>query len=76
MSDKSKGLIDKFTVERNDGTSAPGQKHDKCYYFVLDVTHDPHAVPALAAYAASCRAEYPVLAADLDRLVAREEGSL
>ena len=71
MGDKTKGLYEKFRVERTDGTSAPGKKHDGCQAFVLDVTHDPHALPALAAYAASCRAEYPLLAADIDAMIVR-----
>jgi hypothetical protein len=69
MNDKrQQGLIGKFKVTRVDGTDAPGAKHDGCRYFVLDVTHDPHAIPALKAYASSCRSEYPALAADLDVL--------
>jgi len=63
------GLHRKFIVTRTDGKSAPGQKHDGCDYFVLDLTHDPHAAPALRAYADSCRADYPLLAADLDAKV-------
>jgi hypothetical protein len=61
----STGLYHKFTVTRTDGTSAPGQKHDGCEYFVLDITHDPHAYAALRAYADSCQKEYPKLADDL-----------
>lgn len=60
-----RGLYGKFFVERTDGRSAPGQKHDGCEYFVLDLDHDKHAGPALEAYAASCDSEYPALAADL-----------
>ena len=69
MGDRTRGLYEKFRIERNDGKSAPGEKHERCEYFVLDVTHDPHALPALAAYAASCRTEYPLLAADIDRMI-------
>jgi hypothetical protein len=70
--DKTKvGLYNKFRVERVDGQSEPGRKHDGCDYFVLDLTHDPHAAPALKAYADSCRAQYPLLAADLDAKVPR-----
>jgi hypothetical protein len=65
MGDKTRGLYDKFIVERTDGTSATGKKHDGCEYFVLDMTHDPHALPALAAYIRSCETEFPLLAADL-----------
>lgn len=63
------GLYRKFDVRRTDGTDAPGAKHDRCNYFVLDITHDPFAIPALKAYADACRKEYPNLAADLDSLV-------
>lgn len=56
MGDKSRGVYEKFTVTRTDGKSEPGEKHDGCRYFVLDLDHDPHAVPAIAAYAYSCRA--------------------
>lgn len=68
MGDKTKGLFNKFHVMRMDGRDLPGEKHAWCKYFVLDLTHDPHAVPAIRAYAESCRADYPALAADLDRL--------
>lgn len=73
MKDKSKGIYNKYVVFRTDRRDAPGEKHEGCEYFVLDVTHDLHAIPALRAYADSCRDEYPVLAADLDALVARTE---
>lgn len=66
----TRGLLDKFTVWRNDGKSEPGQKHDGCKYFVLDLTHDPFAWPALRAYADACRASHPGLAADLDTMIA------
>jgi hypothetical protein len=59
------GLYAKFRVERTDGTSAEGQKHDGCEYFVLDITHDKFALAALAAYEEACRTECPALAADL-----------
>jgi hypothetical protein len=65
VGDKTRGIYEKFRIERTDGKHLPGEKHDGCEYFVLDLTHDPHAIPALAAYAASCREEYPLLAADL-----------
>lgn len=53
-----RGLYGKYRVERVDGK-------DKGPYFVLGYTSDPHAAVALAAYAASCEADYPQLAADL-----------
>lgn len=65
MGDRSRGLFGKFRVTRSDGKSAPGEKHDGCDYFVLDLTHDPHAQAALIAYAQSCRKEFPMLADDL-----------
>jgi hypothetical protein len=65
MSDKTKGLYNKFAVSRNDGSSEPGGKHYGCEYFVLDIDHDPHAIAALHAYADSCETDYPALAADL-----------
>lgn len=64
----SVGLYRKFVVTRTDGSSAPGGKHADCNYFVLDLTHDVHAIPALKAYADSCRTELPLLAADLDTI--------
>jgi hypothetical protein len=68
--DKTKmGLFGKFHIVRTDGKSAPGQKHHGCDYFVLDLTHDPFAVPALRAYADACRQAYPLLARDLDAKV-------
>lgn len=72
MGDKSRGLYPegKFVVLRKDATDAPGGKHDGCGYFVLDVTHDPHAIPALCAYAESARGDgYELLADDLDSMV-------
>lgn len=67
-SKKERGLYDKFKVERTDGSSVPGHKHALCEYFVLDTHCDPHAIPALIAYAASCEAHYPVLAVDLRKM--------
>jgi hypothetical protein len=65
MGDETKGLYEKFDVRRTDGSSAPGGKHHGCEYFVLDLAHDKHATAALRAYADSCEAEFPLLAADL-----------
>lgn len=63
--DKERGLYNKFNVTRTDGSSGPGGKHESCMYFVLDLAHDPHAMPALTAYANSCERDYPKLAWDL-----------
>lgn len=65
MSDKYQGIYKKFTVERTDGKSAPGEKHENCEYFVIDMTHDKYAPDAIKAYAEACQIEYPALAADL-----------
>ena len=62
------GLYDKFLVKRTDGQSEPRCKHEKCQYFVLDITHDPFAIAALHAYAKACEKEYPVLSAELLRI--------
>lgn len=68
--DKTKGLYNKYHVARIDGSSEPGRKHENCDCFVLDLTHDRYAVPALAAYASACDFEFPQLAADLRRKLA------
>ena len=66
MSDKTIGLYEKFKVERTDGSSVEGGKHAGCEYFVLDLTHDPLAIPALETYAYHAeKAGYALLAADL-----------
>lgn len=64
------GLYDKYIVKRTDGSDGPGAKHDGCEYFILDLTHDPHARRALIAYANSCQAERPQLADDIYRAAA------
>ena len=65
MGDKIKGIYNNFRIERTDGKSAPGEKHDGCEYFVLDLDHDPYAAAALEAYAVACRKEYPQLSLEL-----------
>ena len=76
MSDmKERGIYGKFEVRRTDGQSAVGEKHDGCAYFVLDLNHDPYAVPAIRAYAGSCAADYPWLAMDLRYAADRIEAS-
>ena len=71
MSDKSRGIYHKFNVQRVDGRDAPGEKHEDCFYFVLDVTHDPFALGALETYAQACEKEYPGLAYDLRFVVSK-----
>ena len=74
MSEKTRGLYEKYEVARTDGTSDHGKKHFGCEYFVLDVNCDPFCVPALKAYAAACRAEYPQLADDVEAIIHGWEG--
>lgn len=73
MNAKDKGLFNKFHVHRVDGRDAAGEKHDGCEYFVLDLNHDAHALAAIAAYAASCQHEFPVLSLDLREKLAKVE---
>lgn len=51
----TEGLYSKFRVIRRDGKHRRGKKHAGCDYFVLDLTHDENAIPALLAYAESAR---------------------
>jgi hypothetical protein len=69
---KSPGLYRKFRVTRTDGSSRKGKKHADCSYFVLDLEHDPFAIPALRAYAEACRKTHPDLADDIEALVLAE----
>jgi formylglycine-generating enzyme required for sulfatase activity len=64
------GVYNKFVVTRTDGKDAPGGKHEGDKYFVLNLTTDKNAIPALAAYADACASEYPKLADDLRGIVA------
>jgi hypothetical protein len=66
--DKSRGLYNKYVVRRSDGSSRKGKKHAGCMYYVLDLSHDIYAGPALIAYADACAAEFPLLAEDLRKL--------
>ena len=65
---QDRGLLAKFKVERLTPSSR-GIDHTGCRYFVLDITHDPHALPAALAYVHSCESEYPFLAADIRAMV-------
>jgi len=49
-----KGLYNKYSVKRNDRS----KKHKNCEYFVLDLTHDIHSIPALKAYVESLRSAF------------------
>lgn len=67
--DTTRGLYKKFNVSRMDGRDRVGEKHQGCVYFVLDIDHDPHAIPAIKAYIDSCTSDYPALALDLIALM-------
>lgn len=69
--DVARGFYHKYDVSRVDGRDEPGQKHDGCEYFVLDLDCDPFAIPAIEAYVKACRSEYPALASDLERKLVR-----
>lgn len=69
MSDEQRGIYRKYTITRTDGSSEPGGKHESCAYFVLDLEHDPFAIPALKAYAKACRKMHPGLAKDIGHIV-------
>jgi hypothetical protein len=63
---KDEGLHAKYEVRRTDGRDGPGGPHEECFLFILDVDHDPLAVPALRTYAEAARkAGYHALADDL-----------
>jgi hypothetical protein len=67
------GLYDKYQVIRRDGSSNPGRKHENCFYFVLDMDHDPYAIPALKTYIHHCKDNYPDLAKDLEIMLMKRE---
>jgi hypothetical protein len=69
MSDKELGVYDKYVVARKGDESG---KHDDCFYFVLDTTHDRFAKYALMMYAIACREEYPRLSCDLLDMVFKD----
>lgn len=60
---EERGLYRRYFVKKLDD---PTGRHNRCFHFVLDLTHDPYAIPAIRAYADACRGKYPVLARDLD----------
>lgn len=64
---KQIGSYRKFEVCRTDGRDQPGGDRAGAKYFVLDATYDKYAKAALAAYVASCRADYPMLADDMEK---------
>jgi hypothetical protein len=57
----SGGFEDRFTVVRNDG-----KVNIEARYLVLDYSgRDPHAIPAIKAYADSIESDNPQMAANL-----------
>jgi hypothetical protein len=66
---KREGVYRKYKVTRTDGSSRKGKKHAECSYFVLDLEHDPFALPALEAYQKACKKTQPELARDLDEIL-------
>ena len=74
--DRARGLYPKFAVFRlpdPDADPAPSVAPYRTVtepLFVLRYQRDPHARAALEAYAKSCEADYPILAADLRRELA------
>lgn len=71
MDEQRAGVIEKYTVKRNGDTSG---KHDVCWFFVLDIKHDPLAETALIAYAEAAKAAgYQALRDDLyDRVMEQQ----
>ena len=63
--DRNKGVYKKYVVQRINDEKG---KHNDCFFFVLDPQHDPHARAAMRAYAESCKADNPLLAADVERI--------
>jgi|GEM_PF-2808359 len=68
------GFYGKYRVERSDREDRPGGRHHGCEYFVLDMTCDPAAVPAIEAYAVACRERRPRFAQVLLAWVAKKKG--
>jgi len=63
LRDEERGLYRKYYVRKlNDPTG----KHKNCFFFVLDLTHDPYAIQAAQTYADACRGRYPILAKELE----------
>lgn len=71
MDQRTQGLYSKFNVSRGDGRDGPGGDREGAEYFVLDLTHDPFAIPALQTYIEQCQREYPYLARDLEQMIDR-----
>lgn len=66
------GIYRKFRISRTDGRDTPGEKHDGCSYFVLDLDHDPHVWEALRGYARACVKTHPELSQDITRMLTKD----
>lgn len=71
LADQNRGLYRKYELYRvyDDGAHGRWVREP---FFVLRYTSDPHARAALEAYAGSCEAEYPLLAADLRQALVQQ----
>lgn len=65
MPEQSKGLYNKYKVERIDGK--PGREN--CQYFVVDVCHDPYGPAAVRAYIDALPDDFAQLKADLEKIL-------
>lgn len=60
----------KFDVKRTDRRDRnPGDKHYGCFHWVLDIDHDPHAMPTMGFYAKLCKETHPQLSSDIMMVV-------
>jgi len=64
----------KFEVRRTNPEAQA--RHPLCRHFVLDLDHDPHALPALHAYALAAAGEHPELAEDIHTLLGQVRPTL
>ena len=62
---RNRGMYPKYYVSRIDGSDQPGGIHHGSDYYVLDLTNDKFAKPAIVAYVDACKTELPALAIDL-----------
>jgi len=62
---ENKAIYPKYMVYRMDGKDNVGEKHEKCDLFVLDLTHDPAAIPAMAMFVTACADDRPALSASV-----------
>ncbi len=68
----SMGFYNKYEVNRRDGLDKECDKHFNCKYFVIDLTHDHFAIPAMKSYADACKDAYPNLYIDIQDWINNE----